>query len=150
MTDLFFESKLFNELHVTEIYQLLQLRSMVFVVEQNCIYQDIDDKDFKSLHVLAYHKNKLVGYARCCPPGISYPEAASIGRVLIHSNYRGNKWAYHLVDKSIAICKKNHTNKKIVISAQLYLQKFYEKCGFEVKSDVYDEDGIPHLKMELK
>jgi ElaA protein len=149
MTDLFFETKLFNELNSSELYKLLQLRSMIFVVEQNCIYQDIDDKDLSSIHILVYYKNKLIGYARCCPPGLSYPEASSIGRVLIHPEYRSNKWAYVLMKKSIAICEKHFTNYKIYISAQLYLQKFYEKCGFEGISDVYKEDGIPHIKMAL-
>jgi len=150
MTDLFFEVKLFNELHVSELYAVLQLRAMVFVVEQNCVYQDLDDKDLKSIHVLTYHKNKLVAYARCCPPGISYSDACSIGRVVIDPSFRGNNWAYTLMQKTILICKKNYTGFKICISAQRYLQKFYEKCGFETISDVYDEDGIPHLKMELK
>ena len=114
-------------------------------------YIDMDDTlcDFRGAFMREISKNKLIGYARCCPPGLSYPEASSIGRVLIHPEYRSNKWAYVLMKKSIAICEKHFTNYKIYISAQLYLQKFYEKCGFEGISDVYKEDGIPHIKMAL-
>jgi ElaA protein len=149
MTDLFFETKLFNELHSTELYKLLQLRALVFVVEQQCIYQDIDDKDLKSIHILTFYKNNLVAYARCCPPGVSYSDASAIGRVVVHPEYRGKKWAYKLMQKSIDVCKKKHPEFTIHLSAQLYLKKFYESCGFKAISDVYDEDGIPHVKMTL-
>jgi ElaA protein len=150
MIDLFFEVKLFRELNSTELYKILQLRSQVFVVEQNCVYQDLDDKDLQSLHVICYHKNELVAYARCCPTNLSYKDASSIGRVVINSSHRGKKIAYSLMNKCIAICRKNYKSQSIIISAQLYLKNFYEKCGFITISDMYVEDGIPHIKMQLK
>jgi ElaA protein len=150
MTDLFFEVKLFRELNSTELYKILQLRSQVFVVEQNCVYQDLDDKDLQSHHVICYYKNELVAYARCCPPNLSYKDASSIGRVVINPLHRGKKRAYALMNKCIDICRKKYQSQSIIISAQLYLKSFYEKCGFNIISDVYEEDGIPHIKMELE
>ena len=149
MTDLFFEIKLFRELNSSELYKILQLRSQVFVVEQNCIYQDLDDKDLHSLHVICYYRNEMIAYARCCPPDLSYENASSIGRVVMSTAYRGKKRAYALMNKCIETCRKKYPDKSVIISAQLYLQKFYENCGFQIISEVYDEDRIPHIKMEL-
>lgn len=150
MVDLFFEVRKFGELTNIELYNLLKLRSKVFVQEQQCAYLDLDDKDQKSLHVLVYFQNHLVAYARILPPGISYPDAVSIGRVIIEEAYRGKKWGYPLIDFCVKLCFKKYDYKKITISAQEHLKAYYEKCGFLPEGQMYLEDNIPHLKMSLK
>lgn len=150
MSELYFDTKKFNELSNSELYELLKLRSQVFVVEQKCAYQDLDNKDQKALHVLVYHLNKLVAYARVLPKGVSYPDAASIGRVVMDANYRGNKWGYDLMKHCIKVCHKLFPDGKITISAQEYLLDFYTKCGFEKEGNGYLEDDIPHVKMNYK
>jgi len=149
MVDLFFEVRKFGELTNIELYNLLKLRSKVFVQEQQCAYLDMDDKDQKSLHVLVYFQNKLVAYARILPVDYAYPEAASIGRVIIEEEYRGKKWGYPLIDFCVKLCFKKYDCKKITISAQEHLKAFYEKCGFVAQGESYLEDNIPHIKMNL-
>ena len=142
-----FEIKPFKALSILELYQILQLRSEVFVVEQNCVYQDIDGKDEKALHVLAHHESVLVAYARLFAPG-DYFENASIGRVIVKPGYRDKKWGHDLMREAIAGVSEHFGATKITISAQLYLQKFYESHGFVPTSEMYLEDDIPHIKMK--
>ena len=149
MVDLFFEVRKFGELTNIELYNLLKLRSKVFVLEQQCAYLDMDDKDQKSLHVMVYYQNQFVAYARILPEGVSYPDALSIGRVIIDEAYRGKKWGYPLIEFCIKYCSKKFDCKKITISAQEHLKSFYEKCGFVKQGDSYLEDNIPHIKMNL-
>ena len=142
-----FEIKPFKTLSPVEIYQILQLRSEVFVVEQNCVYQDIDGKDDKALHLLGRHDGILVAYARLFAPG-DYFENASIGRVIVKPGFRDKKWGHELMREAIAGISAHFGESKITISAQLYLKKFYESHGFTMTSETYLEDDIPHIKMK--
>ncbi|WP_396179028.1 GNAT family N-acetyltransferase [Flavobacterium sp.] len=141
-----FKIKRFNELTISELYQMLQLRSEVFVVEQNCVYQDIDDKDEKALHVVGEIKGQIVAYSRLFKPN-DYFENASIGRVVVAEKFRANKLGYDLVNEAIAGIQIHFGTQKITISAQLYLKKFYESLGFLQVSETYLEDGIEHIEM---
>ena len=141
-----FKIKRFNELSASELYQLLQLRSEVFVVEQNCVYQDIDGKDEKALHLLGEIDNKVVVYSRIFKPK-DYFENASIGRVAIAEKYRAQKWGHQLMQEAISGIENNFGIQSITISAQLYLKKFYESHGFVQIGETYLEDGIPHIEM---
>lgn len=139
--------KPFKELSLNELYSLLKLRSIVFVVEQNCVYQDIDDKDEKALHLLGEYNNEIVAYARLFKSG-DYFDNASIGRVVIHPNVRDKKLGHELMQQAIAAIATYFNETKITISAQLYLQKFYESHQFVKTSDVYLEDDIEHIEMK--
>jgi ElaA protein len=137
--------KPFAELTPFELYNILKLRSEVFVVEQNCVYQDMDSKDLVAHHLMV-DKNGLVAYARLLPPGVSYPEM-SIGRIVTSQSVRGTGAGKWLVQRSIEQCFKLFGKGAIRIGAQLYARKFYEQLGFKQSSDVYDEDGIEHIEM---
>ena len=141
--------KPFNELSLQELYSVLQLRSVVFVVEQNCVYQDLDGKDEKALHLLGEYNNEIVAYARLFKSG-DYFENASIGRVVIHPEARDKKFGHEMMKQAIAGIESNFNENKITISAQLYLQKFYESHGFVVQGETYLEDDIPHIEMFLE
>ena len=142
-----FEIKRFNELSTQELYDVLQLRSEVFVVEQNCVYQDIDGKDAKAIHLLGSCNGEIVAYVRIFKPG-DYFEQASIGRVVVKHIYRDRKWGYDLMNEAIQATEKVFNETKITISAQLYLKKFYENLGFAQTSEMYLEDDIPHIEMK--
>jgi ElaA protein len=149
-----FKTKKFNDLSVSELYDLLRLRSEIFVVEQNCVYLDQDDNDQKSLHVLGYAKNskgvsKLIAYARIVPPGIIF-KTVSIGRVVVDKKFRGKEYGYSLMEKAIKETIKKFKPEIISISAQKYLEKFYDSLGFKAIGKMYLEDNIPHIKMLLK
>lgn len=144
--DLKFKIKRFNELSLDELYKCMQLRSIVFVVEQNCVYLDIDGKDEKALHVLGYKNDTLVAYARLFDKGYYFDET-SIGRVVVHPDYRRINAGHALMQAAIEGVYNCYGVQAITISAQLYLQKFYEYHGFEVISDTYLEDAIPHIRM---
>lgn len=140
--------KKFEELTLEELYKILKLRSEVFVVEQNCIYNDIDGKDKTSFHVIIKENNEITAYLRVLPPGISY-ENASLGRVLVAKDARGMGYAKAIVTEGINCILRNFNTNKITIGAQEYLKDFYSEFGFKPVSEVYDEDGIPHLDMTL-
>lgn len=139
--------KRFETLTVVELYDLMQLRSEVFVVEQNCVYQDVDGKDFKALHLIGEDNGKTVAYARLFKPN-DYFEQASIGRVVVKQSYREKKLGHILMREAILEIKKHFNESKITISAQLYLKKFYESHGFIQTSEMYLEDDIPHIEMK--
>ncbi len=139
--------KQFEALSLQELYQCLRLRSEVFVVEQNCVYQDLDNKDQKALHLIGDFDGKIVAYTRLFNKG-DYFENASIGRVIVDANYRDKKWGHDLMDQSILGIKNHFQTHKITISAQLYLKKFYESHGFVQTSETYLEDDIPHIEMK--
>lgn len=139
-------SKDFSELTTDELYAILQLRSEIFVVEQNCVYQDIDYKDQKALHILGYKQGALIAYTRIFKPG-DYFEFASIGRVLVKKDQRQFKYGYDIMNASINTIQKAFNETKIKISAQLYLKDFYNTLGFNQIDEVYLEDGIPHIAM---
>jgi ElaA protein len=142
-----FITKNFNELTIHELYEILQLRSEVFVVEQDCVYQDLDGKDTKALHVFAQKNNRIVAYTRIFKPG-EYFDFASIGRVVVAMNERKFGYGHDLIKASLSAIKTYFNVEEITISAQVYLQKFYESHGFKKVGDGYLEDGIPHIRMD--
>ncbi len=141
--------KKFSELTIDELYELLRLRSEVFVVEQNCVYQDIDNKDQLALHILGISEQRLVAYTRCFPPGI-YFEQAAIGRVLVADSARGSGLGHSIMEASLAAIKKRFNTTTVKLSAQTYLKEFYTAHGFTEIGEEYLEDGIPHIAMLLK
>ena len=140
--------KKFDDLTIAELYAILQLRNEVFVVEQNCPYQDADNKDQESLHFMGWDGNTLAAYTRIIPKGISYAEA-SIGRVVTSPKYRGTGIGKTLMQLSIGHTFTVFDCTEIKIGAQLYLKKFYEDLGFVQCSEQYLEDNIPHIEMLL-
>jgi ElaA protein len=136
----------FNELNAVELYAILQLRNKVFVVEQNCVYQDADNKDYDSFHLCGWDGKNLVAYCRILPKGISYTEA-SIGRVVTCPSYRNAGWGRVLMNLAIEKTVKQFNSDKIIISAQYYLTTFYKSLGFVQTSEIYLEDNIPHIEM---
>ena len=138
--------KKFDDLSPHEVYAILQLRNEVFVVEQNCVFQDADDKDQNSYHFMGFDGNKLVAYTRLVPAGEIYVQP-SIGRVVTSPSVRGIGTGRELMLGSIAAVEKLFGAGPIKIGAQLYLKKFYESLGFQQVSDIYLEDGIEHIYM---
>ena len=138
--------KTFSELTTKELYQILQLRSEVFVVEQNCVYQDIDGKDKKAIHIIGVVQNKIVAYTRCFKPD-EYFKEASIGRVVVKKNERKLKRGNQIMIHSIKTIEKVFQTKTIIISAQSHLISFYNNLGFYSVGNEYLEDGIPHIEM---
>jgi ElaA protein len=138
--------KYFDELTTHELYEILQLRSEVFVVEQNCVYQDIDGKDDQALHCIGKVDGKIVAYTRCFAPGIYFTEA-SIGRVVVSEDQRLFRLGHDIIKASIEAIKSKYKTETIKLSAQTYLVKFYEFHGFKQVGEGYLEDGIPHIAM---
>ncbi len=143
------QSKTFGELNVDELFEIYELRTKVFIVEQNCAYQDVDHKDKRALHVLMKKNGNLVAYARILPPGLSYPEPA-IGRVVVDPDHRKKNLGKELMKYCISKTMQSYKDQDIVISAQLYLLKFYLELGFEVDGLQYLEDNIPHIQMRYR
>jgi len=138
--------KHFNELSVTELYSILQLRNEVFVVEQNCVFQDADNKDQNCYHLMGFQNDLLVAYTRIVPPQIIYVEA-SIGRVVTSTNVRRNGAGKLLMHQSIKCLYELFGQVSIKIGAQLYLKQFYESFDFVQTGCIYLEDGIEHIHM---
>lgn len=138
--------KSFDRLSSGELYDILVLRSEVFVVEQQCAYQDIDGKDQTSTHLMAYRGNELVAYARLLPPGLSY-KTASIGRVITRRTERGAGLGKELIRRAMEAVVGLFGKGLVTISAQQHLEAFYGAFGFVRQGDAYLEDGIPHIKM---
>jgi ElaA protein len=145
--------KKFNQLDVDELYELLKLRVDVFVVEQNCPYHEIDEKDRHpdTLHLSgkSIKNGKLAAYLRILPPGLGFKEA-SFGRVVVAKENRGEGISRIMVKKAISIFKHTWPENNIMISAQVYLKQFYESNGFQCVSSEYLEDGIAHIDMLRK
>ena len=143
--------KHFKELNTTELYQILQLRNEVFIVEQHCPFQDLDDKDLKCYHLIGFdtESQKVMAYTRIVPAGISFEEA-SIGRVITSPLARKGGIGKQLMKKSIELLEELYGGVSIKIGAQLYLIKFYESFGFQQVEEVYLEDGIEHILMIKK
>ena len=141
--------KKFNELTIQELYSLLKLRSEIFVVEQDCVYQDLDGKDAKALHVIGINNNEVVAYTRIFKPG-DYFDIASIGRVAVHKDYRKYGYGKDIMQASINAVNEKFKEQQIKISAQTYLDKFYTELGFKAIGEGYLEDGIPHIQMVKK
>lgn len=144
-----FSCKTFESLSKDELYSILALRIEVFVVEQDCPYQDLDYKDQDAHHLIATYENKIVAYTRLLPSGISYPEHCSIGRVICAQRSRGKGIGRELMKESVRLCKTIFPNSPIKISAQTYLLDFYTNLGFQVVGPEYLEDNIPHVAMTL-
>ncbi len=146
--DIQYSLKTFESLTPLELYQILQLRSRVFVVEQNCVYLDADDKDQKSVHLMIRNQNGLLmAYARLLPEGLSYEGFASIGRVVSHPEYRRFGWGRKIMNYALQECERLYPGIPIKISAQSYLLTFYESMGFQAIGAEYLEDDIPHTAM---
>lgn len=142
--------KAFNELSVNELYELLYLRNLVFVIEQNCVYLDTDKKDDLAHHILIYDEDdELAAYARTFKAGIKY-ETCSIGRVVVSPKHRGTQVGHLLMEHAVKAVENLYGTGIITISAQAHLQRFYSKHGFETVSDEYLEDNIPHVEMIRK
>ena len=139
-------TKTFNQLSLNELYYVLQLRSEVFVVEQDCVYQDVDGKDHKALHVIGKKDDTIIAYTRIFKPG-DYFKEASIGRVVVSQKERHLKYGHQLMKASILATEDAFGIKEIKISAQKYLEQFYNNLGFKTISESYLEDGIPHIAM---
>jgi len=146
MSDLSWECLAFKQLTTPTLYALLQLRSEVFVVEQDCVYQDLDGYDEFAWHLLGWRDNTLLCYARLFAPGVKYP-GASIGRVIIKQIVRGEGLGRELMGQAITACEARWPNAAITISAQHHLEEFYGSLGFETVSAPYLEDDIPHVEM---
>lgn len=141
--------KSFKELSKLELYKILRLRAEVFIVEQDCVYQDVDNKDQKALHVILKKSEEIIGYTRLFWPG-DYFKEASIGRVVISKKERHNNYGSELMKASILAISEKMKEKKIKISAQTYLKIFYNNLGFLESGKEYLEDGIPHVAMFKK
>lgn len=140
--------KAFNELTVHQLYEILKLRSAIFVLEQQCLYQDMDDKDKHCHHLMIFEDNQLAAYTRLVPAGVSFIEI-SIGRVITNPDYRGRGLARKLMQQSIEACYDLFGKQPIRIGAQLYLKDFYSSLGFVQQGEMYLEDDIPHIEMLL-
>lgn len=143
---LIIKTKTFKQLTLDELYAVLQLRSEIFVVEQDCVYQDIDGKDQKALHVLGFKDKKLVAYTRIFKQG-DYFKEASIGRVIVAKNERKHQYGYDIMNASLKAVETYFDTNLITISAQVYLINFYHNLGFKCIGESYLEDGIPHIQM---
>lgn len=137
-----------SELTVPQLYALLKLRCEVFVVEQNCPYQDVDGDDLigENRHLLGWRGDELVAYARILKSAEDF-EPVVIGRVIVSPTVRGEKLGYQLMEKALASCTRLWPQKAIYLGAQAHLQSFYASFGFQAVTDVYDEDGIAHIGM---
>jgi len=140
------EVKSFSDLNTTELYDLLQLRTEIFVVEQGCVYQDLDGKDQKALHVIGTKDNKIVAYTRTFKAG-DYLAQASIGRVVVKEGERQHGYGFDIMKASIKAVEEQFGETSIALSAQIYLKRFYNSLGFIEKGGEYLEDGIPHVMM---
>jgi len=141
--------KKFKELSVEEMYQILRIRSEVFIIEQRCIYQDIDGNDKKAMHVMGKNNNEIIAYTRILDSGDFY-DFPSISRVVVKKKNRGEERGKEIMKESIKYIKENLKEKTIVLAAQKYLEKFYRELGFIAEGEEYLEDEIPHQKMILK
>lgn len=149
MTITDWQIKYYSDLNLNEFHDIIALRIAVFVVEQNCPYQELDGKDKKSYHLIARNgKGDLIATARILPPGLAYDESA-IGRVVVAEEYRGEGLGHQLMDECIKYALAEFGNSPIMISAQKHLEKYYGKHGFVSTGKEYLEDGIPHVQMKL-
>jgi ElaA protein len=140
--------KPFSALTTEELYIILRLRSEVFVVEQNCVFLDPDNKDMFCDHLMGWKENRLLGYSRIVPPGISYEES-SIGRIVSSPAGRGTGVGRDLLQQSIQTLYRIHGKRDIRIGAQYHLKEFYASFGFVQTGEIYPEDGINHVEMLL-
>lgn len=141
--------KKFTELNTEELYQILKLRADVFVIEQNCLYADCDDRDRHAHHLFVEKNGSIVGYLRILDKGETFDEIA-IGRLVVREDYRGIGLARHMMSKALVFVTEYLHEDTVKLSAQQYLIEFYESLGFEQITEVYEEDGIPHVDMQFQ
>ncbi len=146
--DLLWQSWHHSELDTRTLYAILALRNRVFIIEQHCLYQDVDGNDLKNdhRHITAFKNQELIAYARI----LTHDQGVSIGRVIISEQARGYKLGQQLMTRTLADCHAFWPGQKISLSAQAHLQDFYRRSGFTATTDVYDEDGIPHIGMTYR
>ncbi len=138
--------KHYNELTPAELYDILRVRSAVFVVEQNCVFLDMDGNDAKAYHVILWDNGKILAYLRVLEKGVTFDEVA-IGRVL--TTVRGKGYANVILKAGIKTAVERYGAERIKLEAQTYARGVYEKFGFRQSSDEFLEDGIPHIEMTL-
>lgn len=138
--------KTFEQLSKEELYEILRARTAIFVVEQECAYQEVDNKDQIALHVIGTENGRVIAYSRIFKAG-DYTDEASIGRVLVDVDRRNEGLGQEIMEVSMKAVKKHFIADTMVVSAQRYLVKFYKDLGFTVVGEPYLEDGIPHIKM---
>lgn len=141
--------KRFDDLTPVEVYDMIKLRLEVFIGEQGCSYEDLDDRDKQAYHMFLYDKENIIAYCRILDAGVAYEEM-SIGRVCVHKNYRNQGIAKSMMLEALEFVKKQVSHPTIKISAQSYIISFYESVGFEIISEPYLEEGIEHRKMKWK
>ncbi|WP_354197753.1 GNAT family N-acetyltransferase [Bhargavaea ullalensis] len=141
--------KRFEELTTDELYELLRLRVDVFIVEQRCIYGEIDGHDRQALHLIGTDGGEIAAYCRILPPGERYDEP-SIGRVIVKTAWRGNGHARGLVERAKDIIRGEWGAVPVRLQAQHHLEPFYGSCGFESISEPYDDEGVPHIDMRMQ
>lgn len=141
-----YQLKPFHQLSTEELFEIYRVRTEVFVVEQHCAYQEVDEKDKIAWHLFLQEKEKVIAYCRIIPP----PHRLAIGRVLVAKSARGKGLAHQLMKQALDFCQQQWQGIPIYIQAQTYLEPFYQGLGFHPISDSYLEDGIPHLDMEWK
>jgi len=152
-TTITWQAKAFTELSLNQLYDVLKLRVDIFVVEQTCFYPDLDgdkeklDRHSQTIHLLGYQGEQLVAYLRILPKGQSYPDNISIGRVVIAVNARGSGLGHELMKEALLLCQQHFPLEEIKISAQQHLKSYYQDHGFAQVSEMYLEDGIPHIAM---
>ena len=147
--DLRWQTLAYTELDTNQLYRIMRLRQLVFIVEQDCVYPDLDGLDQVSVHLCVWRDHELLAYLRCLPPGLDYTGSA-LGRIVVSRQARGLKLGRELVRRGISFNLKTWPASNILIGAQTHLQKFYQGLGFETVGDSYTENGIPHIKMLLK
>ncbi|NLY46943.1 MAG: GNAT family N-acetyltransferase [Tissierella sp.] len=141
-----YKLKKFSELTTDELYEILKIRAEIFIVEQKCLYQDIDSRDKLAYHLFFEDHNEIVSYLRILEKGVSYHEVA-IGRVVTRESHRKKGHSKELIQKAITFITDTLEETEIRLSAQLYAKKLYQSCGFRQASDIYLEDGIEHIEM---
>jgi len=141
--------KKFNQLSTLELYDILKAREEIFIIEQECLYYDIDSKDLDAIHIFAMEEGQVACYLRILEKGARFDEV-SIGRVITRPAYRRKGYGEQMMEKAIHYIEEVMGESEIRISAQTYLEKFYGNVGFEIVSDVYLEDGIDHCEMLYK
>lgn len=149
MNNLLIEIKPFKALSLEELYQVLALRNLVFIVEQKCLYEDIDAMDTRADHIMIWDGDVLVSYARVFTQGIIYQDAACIGRVIVKKEFRKFGLGNQIIKQAIAYINQEYQTNSIEIGAQEYLKEFYESHGFRVTSESYLDVGIPHIQMRI-
>ncbi len=141
--------KKFDELTLNELYDIMKLRVDIFVVEQNCPYGELDNKDMESIHIFYKEDGEIAAYLRIIPKFLSY-DSVSMGRICVKQEFRSRKLGREIVKDAINYIEKDMKEYIITIGAQEYLKDFYASFDFKPISDVYDEDGIKHLDMQRK